>query len=264
MDQFNRRAFFGIVPAAALIPVFRRHEPASAVSDGFPQQDAATVKEMVGVAHGNVARVKELVTARPALARATYDWGYGDWESALGAASHVGNQEIARILLDNGAHPTIFSAAMLGQLGVVRGFVAASPGIQRTRGPHGITLLAHARAGKNAEMVKYVESLGDADPRYPNQALTVEEAAHLMGTYAFGASPTDRFIVSKNTRGDLVIKREGGIERFLFHHGKRVFNPSGAEAVRIQFEPAAGKAATVQVLDGPVSVTARAEQARSQ
>ena len=80
---------------------------------------------MVGAAHGNVAKVKELASARPALARATWDWGYGDWESALGAASHVGNKEIAAILLDNGAHPTIFSAAMLGQTDAVRGFIAA-------------------------------------------------------------------------------------------------------------------------------------------
>ena len=56
-------------------------------------------------------------------------------------------QQIAEFLLANGAQPTIFSAAMLGQLDVVKAFVAARPGIQRTLGPHGITLLAHARAG---------------------------------------------------------------------------------------------------------------------
>ena len=102
---------------------------------------------MVAVSHGNVARVRELLSNRPALANASWDWGYGDWESALGAASHVGNQEIARLLLAAGARPTIFSAAMLGQVETVRAFVAASPGVQKTRGPHGLTLLSHARAG---------------------------------------------------------------------------------------------------------------------
>ncbi len=34
-------------------------------------------------------------------------------------------------LIANGAQPTIFSAAMLGQTDVVRAFVAAQPGVQR-------------------------------------------------------------------------------------------------------------------------------------
>ena len=255
MDQVSRRSFLGIIPAAAFIPRIQTAGE-STPSASFPRQDAAVVKEMVGVAHGNVARVKELVSARPALARAAWEWGYGDWETALGAASHVGNKEIAQILLDNGAHPTIFSAAMLGQLDVVKSFVASAPGVQRTRGPHGITLLAHARAGGNAEMVKYVESLGDADPRYTNQPLTEDDAAALIGTYSFGGGPTERLMVSKNTRGDLVVKRDGEVDRNLFHHGNRVFNPAGAEAVRIRFEPASGKAGSVQIADGPIQVRA--------
>jgi hypothetical protein len=47
------------------------------------------------------------------------------------------------------------------------------------------------------------------------------------------------------------------VDRNLFHHGNRVFNPSGAEAVRIRFEPATGKAASVEVIDGPVLIRAR-------
>ncbi len=253
MHEISRRGFLGVVPSIAFLPSIQSTgDPPSS----FPRQDAAIVKEMVTVAHGNVARVKELVSGRPALARAAWDWGYGDWETALAAASHVGNREIANILLDNGAHPTIFSATMLGQLDVVRSVVTASPGIQRTRGPHGITLLAHARTGGDAEMIKYVESLGDADQRYPNQPLPAEEAAHLLGTYAFGSGRTERFVVSRNPRGDLVIRREGEGDRNLFHHGGRVFNPAGAEAVRIRFEPGTGRATTLRILDGPVDVIA--------
>ena len=256
--DFTRRNFLAILPASALIPTVRQAPADSALPASFPHQDPAVVREMVGVSHGNVARVKELVAARPALARAAWEWGYGDWETAIGAASHVGNKEIARILLDNGAHPTIFSAAMLGQLDALRSLIAASPGIQRTRGPHGITLLAHARAGGHVETVKYLESLGDADPRYQNEPLTDDQKSELMGTFGFGSAAVDRLIVSKNTRGDLVIKREGDVDRNLFHHGNRVFNPAGAEAVRIRFEPAQGKATAVHVVDGPISVRAAA------
>lgn len=256
MDHVNRRTFLSLVPAAMMISARRAEaQPDAAAAGSFPHHAPSLVSEMVGASHGNVARVKALVAARPALARASWDWGYGDWETALGAASHVGNKPIAQILLNNGAHPTIFSAAMLGHLDVVKAFVIVSPGAQRTRGPHGISLLAHARAGGNAEMVKYVESLGDADVRYPSEPLDGGPTP-LLGTYAFGSGPTERLVVATNTRGYLVIKREGDVERNLFHHGARVFNPSGAEAVSIRFEPSTGPATTLLVVDGPVQVKA--------
>src|SRR5262245_26523970 len=131
----------------------------AAVPDTFPAQPPELVQEVVRVSHFDPARVRELVEKSPALARAAWDWGYGDWESALGAASHVGNREIAEILIAHGARPDLFTAAMLGQLDTVRAFVAASPGIQKTRGPHGITLLAHARAGgeKALPVLRYLE-----------------------------------------------------------------------------------------------------------
>lgn len=254
MDHVNRRAFLGIVPAAMLLPsVSVRAQPAAAGS--FPRQEAALVSEMVRVAHGNVARVKELIAERPALARAAWDWGYGDWETALGAASHVGHAAIAQLLLDNGAHPTIFSAAMLGQLDVVKAFVAAAPGVQKIRGPHGISLLTHARNGGSAEMVKYVDSLADADHAYPSEPLDGGTDA-LVGTFAFGAGLAERLMVSANPRGQMAVKRQGETERNLFHHGGRVFNPAGAEAVRIQFEPPTGTAMSLLVIDGPIRVKA--------
>lgn len=134
------------------------------VLNAFPLHPPEMVRETVTVAHFYVKRVKELVDARPALARAAVDWGFGDWEDALGAASHIGNREIAEYLLSKSARPSIFSAAMLGQLDVVRAFITAQPGVQRTAGPHSISLLSHARAGgKQAQAVfDYLNSLEDA------------------------------------------------------------------------------------------------------
>jgi hypothetical protein len=225
-------------------------------SQSFPSHDPALAREMVSVSHGNVARVKELLSGCPALAKASWDWGYGDWETALGAASHVGNREIAEALLAAGAGPTIFSAAMLGQLSAVQALVAASPGIQRTKGPHGIPLLDHAKFGGAAEVVKYLQSLGDAEPRYTNEALSDDDRKAILGTYSFGSAPNDRLTVGVNTRGNLIIQRAGSAERNLFHLGSRVFHPPGAEAVRIRF--AAGASAdSVTIEDGPLVVTAR-------
>jgi hypothetical protein len=208
-------------------------------------------KEIVGVSHGNLARVKELVTARPALARASWDWGFGDWETPIDAASHVGNRPIAEFLVANGARPTIFTAVMMGQLTLVKNWVEAIPGVQRMRGPHGLTMLTHARAGgaQSADVLKYLESLGDADPRYTDLPLTDAERAAILGDYSYGVSPSERFTVARNTRG-LAIQRPGFAERNLFHQGGLVFNPPGAEAVKIRFEVSGAEARAVVVEDG--------------
>lgn len=107
----------------------------------------ALVQEFVANAHGNLERVQELLLQEPGLLNAAWDWGGGDWETALGAASHMGRKNIARYLLESGARLDIFAAAMLGHLAIVQAMLAAFPQIDQLRGPHGITLLAHAQAG---------------------------------------------------------------------------------------------------------------------
>ena len=216
------------------------------------------VKEMVTVAHGNVKRVKELVERQQTLAKASWDWGFGDWESALGAASHVGNREIAEYLIANGARPSIFSATMLGQLDVVKAFIEASPGVQRIHGPHGITLLAHARFGgdKAKPVLQYLEKIGDADPRIDSPALTDEEAAGLVGTYAYGASPS-AVITIDATKGQLGFLRTNGMKRGLLQRAPREFSPAGAANVRIKFVVENGKATALTVHDPDVVLTAR-------
>ncbi len=68
-------------------------------ADAFPQQDPSLVKDAVGASHGNFARIRELVEKQPAMARASIDWGFGDWETCIDAAAHVGNKPIADFLL---------------------------------------------------------------------------------------------------------------------------------------------------------------------
>jgi hypothetical protein len=229
------------------------------VPDVFPSQPADLVKEMVGVSHGNFDRVRELVEARPALSKATWDWGFGDWESAIDAASHVGNRPIAEYLISKGARPTIFSAAMLGHLDVVKAWIAGSPGVQRTRGPHGITLLAHARAGgaQAAQVAGYLESRGDADPAYAPAPLSAVEKTTIAGTYVFGTGQNDRLEIAEDRRGFPTVLRPGGTVRGLIHVGSLQFHPVGAESVRLRFDVAEGRAATLTVLDPGVVLTAR-------
>ena len=71
----------------AHVSAFQQEGAATQVADTFPQNAPAMVREAVVAAHGNVKRLRELVDARPALARAAYDWGFGDWETPIDAAS---------------------------------------------------------------------------------------------------------------------------------------------------------------------------------
>lgn len=257
----SRRSFLAAAPAAALLVpsvVSARGTQASpAVPAYFPSQDPELVRELVGVSHGNAARVRELLGLHPALATAAWDWGYGDWETALGAASHVGNVEIATMLIEAGAPPTIFSAVMLGQLDIVRAMIDASPGLQRTKGPHGITMLDHARAGgeRAAAVVTYLTALGDADVYYTREPIADADRDALTGTYGYGSGAADRFEVSVHERFGLQLTREGQSARTLIHLGRRVFHPIGAPAVRVTF--AAGMPATaLSVVDGPLALSA--------
>ena len=56
----------------------------------------------------------------------------------------------------------IFVAAMLGRLDIVKAVLAAWPNLLPSKGPHGISLLRHARAGKDAAkpVEDYLLSLG--------------------------------------------------------------------------------------------------------
>ncbi|GAB4460485.1 MAG: ankyrin repeat domain-containing protein [Anaerolineales bacterium] len=109
--------------------------------------EANLVHEFVGNAHGNLERVKELLAQEPALVNATWDWGGGDFETALGAASHMGRRDIATFLLERGARLDLFAAVMLGKLDIVQTALEAFPQAIHTPGPHGIALITHAEAG---------------------------------------------------------------------------------------------------------------------
>lgn len=112
-----------------------------------PALAAGMVEEFVGVAHADYDRTKELLALEPGLINATWDRGGGDFETALGAAAHMGRKDIAEFLLQHGARLDIFAAAMLGNLEIVQAGLTAYPDAIRIPGPHNIPLIEHARAG---------------------------------------------------------------------------------------------------------------------
>lgn len=117
--------------------------------------DTALVREYLVATHGDFAKVKQLVTEKPDLVHAVMNWGGDDWESGLGAAAHTGNRDIALWLLEKGARMDIFTAAMLGELEVVKAIIAVQPNALHATGPHGIPLIHHARMGKEQATAVY-------------------------------------------------------------------------------------------------------------
>jgi hypothetical protein len=239
----------------------------SMVRDTFPAQPMELVREMVTVSHFDLKRVKELTAARPSLVNAAWDWGFGDWETPLGAASHMGNRPIAEYLLSQGAPPTLFSAAMLGQADAVKALLMAAPGAERIRGPHSISLLAHARMGAEParDLFEFLKSLERADLDAP-VPLKDEDAAGLVGTYVFGVGVTQQVEVTSDVgmygRGGMYTHgpqlnwtRQGTMTRPLFHLGNRVFYPAGAPLVRVEFRQES-ESVRMQVRDGEMAFSA--------
>lgn len=226
-------------------------------SASFPRQEPVLVERVVAASHGDLETVRELVGERPELAKAQWDWGYGDWESALGAASHTGRREIAELLLRHGARPTLFSAAMLGQLRVVQAFVEAHPGSQGIPGPHGIPLLAHALAGgeEAAPVAAFLRAVGGAGGT-PAALLGDGERGRYVGVYRFGPEARDALEVAVGHSG-LTLARREGTPRRLIYLGGHVFHPAGARSVRVRFEVVGGGAVALTVHDPEPTVHAR-------
>ncbi len=148
---------------------------------------------------------------------------------------------------------------MLGHIDVVKAYIKCNPGIQRTHGPHGITLLSHAKAGgeKSKPVVEYLITLGDAGIGQTSQPLSEESKQLCIGEYSFGAAPDARLTIAKSRSGGISLQRgPGGVPRELFHQGDHKFHPTGAPAVEIAFELKGNAVSGLRIVDGGRKVSA--------
>ncbi|MFK7734904.1 MAG: ankyrin repeat domain-containing protein [Pirellulaceae bacterium] len=164
MITSNRRLFLATAIASgsaatlkAAVPQDSQSQDDSATKKSKPEPaepekpkpiEAKLVQQFVGASHGNLKAVKELVEKHPRIVHSAWDWAEGDFETGLGAASHVGNREIAEFLLERDARIDIFAMTMLGFAKQVKAVLSAFPDTPRVPGPHGIPLLSHAIYGK--------------------------------------------------------------------------------------------------------------------
>lgn len=166
----------------------------------------------------------------------------------------MGRRDIAEFLLAHGARPTVFSAAMMGQLEVVRAFLDADPGLFTTHGPHGISLVRHAMAGRDtsAHVVDYLQDRFGPDPVPFGFQPSEDVATRCSGQYRSGEEGA--FGVVVGVRNDMLMVGTGETpsSRLLPVDGAAdTFHPTGAPSVRLRFLGASGPAEALEVVDGP-------------
>jgi hypothetical protein len=165
MSIITRKNFIRSVSGLAgliTVPLIVTSQQPKPNPEKAPPLDPAHVKEFVGAAHKDFAKVKIMLQEKPDLLNAVNNLGGWDWEDALGAAGHVGIRDMALYLLEQGARPTICVAAMLGEIKIVKAYIKAFPAMKDAVGPHKISLVRHAKAGgeQAKEVLEYLKKIG--------------------------------------------------------------------------------------------------------
>ncbi len=158
----NRKKFIknsiGGLALMSVIPTFSFNRKSSQNYDQV--FDKNLVKEFVVAGHKNLPLVKEMLNEHPNLIFSSYDWGNSDFEEAIEGASHLGNKEIANYLISKGARVNLFTLTMLGKTDLVMPILETYPKLTFSLGPHGFTLLHHAKVGNSKDLIDYLEDKG--------------------------------------------------------------------------------------------------------
>ena len=116
----------------------------------------AVIDECVGNAHGNLARVRELVELHPGLVNARATWN----ETPIEAAAQMGNRPLIEFLVERGAPVDFFTACVLGRIEEVRGELQTRPERARDRGVHELAPLYFAAIGGHPEVAELLLAAG--------------------------------------------------------------------------------------------------------
>jgi uncharacterized protein len=123
------------------------------VPQAVPQ---TVIDECVGNAHGNFARVAELITQYPDVVNARAPWN----ETPVEAATQMGNMPIIELLLRHGAPLDFFTACVLGRADQVTSELAAKPERARDRGVHDLPSLYFAAIGGQKDVAELLLAAG--------------------------------------------------------------------------------------------------------
>ncbi len=180
------------------------------------------VREFVIAGHGNLERVKQMLTENPELLNAAYPWKEDDRETAIQAAAQVGSVSVAEFLLAKGAPLDICTATMLGRKDQVELFLAQDPDKIQAKGAHGIPLLTHAGFGRNLELVQFLVGRGAIAGLSPAIHNAVSRGDTRMVAWLLENTKPD--LNWKNFQGKTALKvseerRDSEMARLLREHG---------------------------------------------
>lgn len=146
------------------------------------------VDDFVGTAHANYRQVRKLLEKHPDLLNCSASWN----ETALQAAAHMGNREIAGFLLHEGAPLDICTAAMLGKADNVAAFLRENPMLANAQGAHGMSALYHAAiTGEKAIAEQLIENGANVDGGGEGAAAALE------GAIRFGQTALVEFLLAR-------------------------------------------------------------------
>jgi hypothetical protein len=121
---------------------------------------AEEIDEFVGAAHSDLEKTEKIIKAKPLILNCTSQLAKGDFETAMGGASHMGRKDIAELLLSQGARMDIFNFTFFGFTSFVKDLLQKHPNLLDSYGPHGFTLLHHAKVGGHSKFAKWLKEQG--------------------------------------------------------------------------------------------------------
>ncbi|HKH46808.1 MAG TPA: ankyrin repeat domain-containing protein [Thermoanaerobaculia bacterium] len=204
-------AFNGAEGADPKLPRNHRTSRFSYTADGSrferPEQPAygwPVINEYVAVAHGNFARMKELLDLYPKLLHANASWD----ELAVEAGAHVGFKDGVRFLLDQGAPAALPTAAMMGMTAHVKKLLAEDPGRIWECGAHNMPpIWFPAIGGGEADHLEIARLLLDAGAD-PNAHKRGQTALHWAARG--GQMEMAELLLSRGARVDVQAKTPQG------------------------------------------------------
>ncbi|MGX1930099.1 hypothetical protein [Flagellimonas sp. 2504JD4-2] len=122
--------------------------------------DSELILEFVFSAHKSLEETKKILDRYPLLLNCTSQFKKGDFETAVGGASHMGRKDIADFLVSRGARLDIFNYAFLGYDDFIKKWVSDYPNFLNAPGPHGFTLLHHAEVGGRKDLAAWLRYQG--------------------------------------------------------------------------------------------------------
>ena len=164
------------------------------------------IDELVGNAHGNLARVEELLEANPELLDLKASWN----ETPIEAATQMGNRPIIDYLIGRGAPIDFFTALVLGRADEVD----KHPELVNARGIHDLPALYFAAIGGDVTTAEKVIHAG-ADVNAHAQAAAPIHGAVMGGNASMvrllidhGADPSLKDYAERDARSlAMAIKR---------------------------------------------------------